>query len=87
MHSSAASHTAVSVAHYFDQVADELHRAGVAVATISIDMSPTEPMRGQLMTDPGRVLRWREDLGWSTGDRSTGPAADPAQVALLLGTG
>lgn len=83
----AARHTAVTIARYFDQVVDQLQQAGVAVATLSIDLSTTAPMRGQLMTAPGLVLRWREDLGWSTGARSTGPAAHPAQVALLLGTG
>ena len=52
--------------------------------TMDIDIAASRPMCGQLLTDPGTVLRWREDLGWSTGRRSTGPDAHPAQVARLL---
>jgi len=52
-------HNAVTAARYFDEVVDQLHRAGIEVATMVIDMPATRPMRGTLMTDPGVVLRWR----------------------------
>jgi hypothetical protein len=77
-------YTAVTVAQYFDEIVGELDRAGFAVSTVNIDITPAEPMRGQLVTGAGPVLRWREDLGWSTGARSTGPAAHPGEVARLV---
>jgi hypothetical protein len=80
-------HNAVTVARYFDEVVDQLDRVGIGVAAVAIDMSDAQPMRGTLMTGPGVVLRWREDLGWSTGRRSARPGAHPASVADLLTTG
>ncbi|WNV84847.1 hypothetical protein [Umezawaea sp. Da 62-37] len=77
----------MTVARYFDEVVDQLTLAGIDVTTMDIDISFAQPMRGQLLTDPGTVLRWREDLGWSTGRRSTGPSAHPTQVAGLLASG
>ena len=80
-------HNAVTVARYFDEVVDQLHLVGIDVTTMDIDIAFAQPMRGQLLTDPGTVLRWREDLGWSTGKRSIPPGAHPATVAELLRAG
>ncbi|MGW6442622.1 hypothetical protein [Lentzea sp. NPDC055074] len=44
-------------------------------------------MCGEVVTGRGPVLRWREDLGWSNGVRSTSPAAHPGEVADLIGHG
>ncbi|GLZ31757.1 hypothetical protein Lesp02_39450 [Lentzea sp. NBRC 105346] len=81
---SAARCTAISITNYFDEVVDQLGRAGISVDSVAIDLSPAEPMRGQLTTGLGPVLRWREDLGWTSGARSAGPAAHPGEVARLL---
>jgi hypothetical protein len=85
--STSAPLTPIAVAKYFDDVVDELGRRGITVATVTIDIVPREPVRGQLVTGSGPVLRWREDMGWSTGPQATGPAAHPEEVARLLVTG
>lgn len=82
----AARCSAISVTRYFDEVVDLLVRSGISVDSVAIDLSPAAPMRGQLMTGRGPVLRWREDLGWTSGARSAGPAAHPGEVVRLLET-
>lgn len=79
-----ARQTPMVLVQYFDDVVERLAREGVDVAQVVLELSPTRPMRGQVVTGLGPVLRWREDLGWSNGARSTSPAADPLEVAELL---
>lgn len=84
MHQTAATRTPVAVARYFDEVVDRLAQQGLDVAQVVLELSPARPHRGQLVTGRGPVLRWDEDLGWSNGAASAGPAAHPAEVAELL---
>ncbi|MET8763981.1 hypothetical protein [Lentzea sp. NPDC004782] len=84
MQQTGAVRTPVAVARYFDEVVDRLTREGIDVAQIVLDLTPARPMRGQLVIDRGRVLRWGEDLGWSNGVRTTSPSAHPREVAGLL---
>jgi hypothetical protein len=76
--------TPVALARYFDSVVDRLAREGVDVAQVVMELSPTRPSSGQVVTGRGPVLSWREDLGWSNGARTTGPSAHPGEVAELL---
>ncbi|NUT90730.1 MAG: hypothetical protein HOY78_43430 [Saccharothrix sp.] len=73
---------AVSVTRYLDAVVEVLRSAGVAVVEVDVDLAGA-PGRAQLVTSAGRVLRWREDLGWSTGSRVIEPVSDPGVVARL----
>lgn len=84
MHRNGSTRTPVALARYFDEVVDRLAREGINVAQVVLELSPNRPLRGQVVTGRGPVLRWREDLGWSNGVRSTGPAAHPGEVADLL---
>ncbi|WP_053731511.1 hypothetical protein [Nocardia sp. NRRL S-836] len=84
MHHTGAMRTAVAVTRYFDSVVDRLAREGVDVAQVVLELTPTRPMSGQVVTGRGPVLHWREDLGWSNGIRTTGPSAHPGEVADLL---
>ncbi|GLY49876.1 hypothetical protein [Lentzea sp. NBRC 102530] len=76
--------TAIAIAQYFDNVVDALAREGVDVAQVVLELTPARPMRGQVVTGRGPVLRWREDLGWSNGIQTTSPGAHPGEVAALL---
>ncbi|MFD4668508.1 hypothetical protein ACFWNN_02175 [Lentzea sp. NPDC058450] len=84
MHHTRDRLTPVSITQYFDSVVDALAREGIDVAQVALELTPTRPMSGQLVTGRGPVLRWREDLGWSNGARSTSAAAHPGEVAALL---
>ncbi|MFD4636311.1 hypothetical protein ACFWN2_03285 [Lentzea sp. NPDC058436] len=84
MHHTRERLTPISITQYFDSVVDALARQGIDVAQVVLELTPTRPMRGQVVTGLGPVLRWREDLGWSNGARSTGAAAHPGEVAALV---
>ena len=84
MHHTGATRTPVALARYFDSVVDRLAREGVDVTQVVLELTPARPMSGEVVTGRGPVLRWREDLGWSNGDRSTSPSAHPGEVAHLL---
>lgn len=81
---SRALRTPVALTRYFDEVVDRLAREGVGVTEVVLELLPSGPRRGQVVTGRGGVLNWREDLGWSNGVRSTSPAAHPGEVAELL---
>ncbi|MBB5958495.1 hypothetical protein FHS29_005103 [Saccharothrix tamanrassetensis] len=81
--SGTGKHNAVSVARYLDSVVEVLRSAGIAVVEVDIDLVAAAPVRAQLVTSAGRVLRWREDLGWSTGARVAEPVSHPSEVARL----
>ncbi|MEU7530936.1 hypothetical protein AB0A74_34750 [Saccharothrix sp. NPDC042600] len=78
-----SNHNAVSVTRYLDAVVEVLRSAGVSVVEVDVDLTVSSPVRAQLVTDAGRVLRWREDLGWSTGSRVIEPVSHPGAVARL----
>lgn len=84
MHHTGAARTPVALTRYFDEVVDRLAREGIDVAQVVLELSPSRPRCGEVVTGRGPVLRWREDLGWSNGIRSAGPAAHPGEVADLL---
>lgn len=84
MHHTSAARTPVALTRYFDEVVDRLAREGIDVAQVVLELSPSRPRCGEVVTERGPVLRWREDLGWSNGIRSTSPAAHPSEVAELL---
>lgn len=84
VHQTRDRHTPVALARYFDNVVDALAREGIDVAQVVLELTPTRPMRGQVVTGRGPVLHWREDLGWSNGIKTTSPAAHPGEVAALL---
>jgi len=85
VHHTGVARTPVAITRYFDEVVDALAREGVDVTQVVLELSPTRPMCGELVTGRGPVLRWREDLGWSNGAWSTSPAAHPGEVADLIG--
>ncbi|MFD5828597.1 hypothetical protein [Lentzea sp. NPDC060358] len=84
MHHTGTTRTPIALTRYFDEVVDRLARQGLDVAQVVLELSPARPLRGQVVTGRGPVLRWHEDLGWSNGAESAGPAAHPAEVAGLL---
>ncbi len=84
MHDTSAARTQVALTRYFDEVVDRLAREGIDVAQVVLELSPSRPRSGEVVTGLGPVLRWREDLGWSNGIRSASPAAHPGEVADLL---
>ncbi|MFI9815153.1 hypothetical protein [Saccharothrix variisporea] len=77
------SSDAVSVIRYLDAVVEVLRSAGVSVVEVDVDLAAAAPVRAQLVTSAGRVLRWRQDLGWSTGARVIEPVSHPGAVARL----
>ena len=84
MRHTAIRRSPVAITRYFDEVVQRLAREGVDVAQIVLELSPVQPMHGELVTGRGPVLRWHEDLGWSNGSRSVSPVAHPTEVAELL---
>lgn len=84
MHHTSVARTPVTLTRYFDEVVDALAHGGVEVAQVVLELSPSRPKCGEVITERGPVLRWREDLGWSNGIRSASPAAHPGEVAELL---
>ncbi|USX54448.1 hypothetical protein [Lentzea sp. HUAS12] len=84
MHHTRERRTPIAIAQYFDNVVDYLACEGIDVTQVVLDLEPARPMRGQVVTGRGPVLRWREDLGWSNGIRTTSPGAQPDDVAGLL---